>query len=185
MFDAQKFFDSIYLPGQPPREILLRHSLNVAALAREINHRRNLGLDDAVIADAALLHDIGIKYTDAPGIGCHGTQPYLAHGAIGADLLRKAGAPEIDARVAERHTGSGLTAGEIASAGLPMPPGRSYMPHTLLEKLICYADCFYSKSGDGTRKSVKQVTDSFRKWGDTVVRRFLELHRLFSYDIAK
>lgn len=180
MFDAQRFFDSIYLPGHSPREILLRHSLNVGALAREINHTRHLGLDDRTVTEAALLHDIGIIATDAPGIGCHGTEPYLAHGAIGADMLREAGAPEIYARVAERHTGAGLTAGEIAAAGLPLPPGRSYMPESMLEKLICYADCFYSKSGSGARKTPQQVEASFEKWGPTVVERFRELHRMFS-----
>ncbi len=50
-----------------------------------------------------MLHDIGIFLTDAPGIHCHGTAPYIAHGYLGADLLRRERYSEDVARVAERH----------------------------------------------------------------------------------
>lgn len=126
-----------------------------------------------------MLHDIGIIATDAPGIDCHGDIPYLCHGSAGADMLRGDGVDEKYALVAERHTGSGLTADEIAASGLPLPAGRSYMPETLLEKLICYADCFFSKGGDGTRKSMERVEASMAKFGPDVLRRFRELRKFF------
>ena len=53
-----------------------------------------------------MLHDIGIIFTDAPALDCHGTEPYMRHGIIGADLLRSDGVDEYLARVAERHTGA-------------------------------------------------------------------------------
>ena len=126
-----------------------------------------------------MLHDIGIIAVDAPGIDCHGTEPYLCHGVIGAEMLRRAGVPELYARVAERHTGAGLTADEIAAAGLPLPTDRSYMPETTLERLICYADCFYSKGGDGRRKSLERVRASMDRFGPTVRRRFEEMNKEF------
>ena len=72
-----------------------------------------------------------------------GSLPYLWHGVAGADILRAEGVDERYARVAERHTGVGLDPDEARALGLP--EGRVYMPLTQLERLICYADCFYSK----------------------------------------
>lgn len=171
-FDWRNAVDRLYPAGRKARGILLSHSASVARLALEINSRDRLGLDPATVETAAMLHDIGIIETDAPGIDCHGTEPYLAHGAIGADILRRMGAPEIYARVAERHTGAGLTPDEIAAAGLPLPEGRDYMPRTTLERLICYADCFYSKGGDGALKSHDRVRNSLLRFGQGVADRF-------------
>ena len=177
--DWHTIIDKHYPAGRRVRGILLSHSRSVADEALAIARRLNLPLTDEEIECAAMLHDIGIIATDAPGIDCHGDKPYLCHGAVGADMLRADGVDEKYARVAERHTGSGLTADEIAAAGLPLPGGRAYMPETLLEKLICYADCFFSKGGDGSRKSLERVEASMAKFGSGVLRRFLELRGMF------
>ena len=50
------------------------------------------------------------------------------------------------------------------------------MPHTLLEKLICYADKFYSKNGDMKEKSLDRVLASLSKFGPDAVARFKEMH---------
>lgn len=172
----QTIIDSIYPADRKVRGILLSHSRAVADMALDIARRKHLPLEPEDIENAAMLHDIGIIATDAPGIDCHGKAPYLAHGAIGADMLRAAGAPERYALVAERHTGAGLTAAEIAEASLPLPEGREYMPHSLLERLVCYADCFFSKGGDGRRKPHERVEASMASFGPDVLRRFRELH---------
>lgn len=179
MFKAREFFDSIYPADSPARRVLLLHSLKVAALANYLNRCRNLGLDERTVSDAALLHDIGIGSTDAPGIHCFGSEPYLAHGAIGADMLRRAGAPEQFAAVAERHTGTGLTPNEIDAQNLPLPSGRDYMPRTVLERLICYADCYYSKTGAQVIKSRERILTGLQRFGDGVARRFLEMEKEF------
>lgn len=180
MFNYSALIESIYPAGRKVSGILLSHSRSVAALALDIARRKHLPLDPADIEAAAMLHDIGIIRTNAPGIGCYGSRPYLMHGVTGADMLRAAGAPEQYARVAERHTGAGLTRTEIESFGLPLPADRTYMPETLLEKLICYADCFYSKGGDGQRKTLERVERSMAKFGPDVLERFRALHELFS-----
>lgn len=178
--DWKAVIDRYYPSDSKVRDILLRHSRSVADLAVEISHRKGLGLSDSDIEAAAMLHDIGIIATDAPGIGCHGKSPYMAHGIIGADMLREEGVDEKFARIAERHTGAGLTHEEIAETGMPLPLDRQYMPESMLEKLICYADCFYSKSGDMTQKSIDRVRFSMAKFGPGVTSRFEDLHRLFS-----
>lgn len=178
-FDWQNIIDRHYPEGNPARGILLSHSRAVADEALSIARRKHLPLDEADIEAAAMLHDIGIIGTNAPALHCHGEKPYLWHGSIGADMLRADGAPERYALVSERHTGAGITAEDIAANGLPMPPGRDYMPQSLLERLICYADCFYSKTGDGKRKPLERVEAGMAKFGQAVAERFALLHKEF------
>ncbi|MDE6535695.1 MAG: HD domain-containing protein [Muribaculaceae bacterium] len=164
-FDPQLIIDKYYPEGTPLRDIYMRHARSVADLALEIATRKHLALDPAQIEAAALLHDIGIYLCDAPGIHCHGTEPYISHGPLGAALLRQEGAPEWAARVAERHTGTGL--GKM-------------IPETELERLICYADKFYSKSGSMQRKTLPAVEASMAKFGPQNLARFRALHSQFS-----
>lgn len=177
--DYQKIIDKYYPAGSPLRDIYMRHCRQVADLALDINKEKKLGLATATVEAAAMLHDIGIFMTDAGGIECYGTEPYIKHGVLGAALLRGENVPEEIARVAERHTGAGLTAGDIEKNGLPIPAG-DYMPETLLERLVCYADKFYSKSGDMKRKSLERVRTSMAKWGPETAARFEQLHKEFS-----
>lgn len=179
MYDYQRIIDKYYPAGSPLRDIYMRHCRSVADLALDIARRKGLDLSPADIEAAAMLHDIGIVRTDAPGIHCHGSEPYLAHGRIGADLLRAEGAPEEYARVAERHTGAGLTPEDVARMSPMLPPDRSYMPQTLLERLVCYADKFYSKSGDMKIKPLERVRASLAKFGEGASERFERLHEEF------
>lgn len=178
MIDYQSIIDQYYPAGSPLRDIYMRHCRQVADEALAIARRRELPLDYDDIEAAAMLHDIGIFLTDAPGIHCHGTHPYIMHGYLGAALLRENGVPEPIAAVADRHTGAGLTADDILTNNLPIPAG-DYMPRTLLEQLVCYADKFYSKSGNMERKSLDRVRASMAKWGPATVDRFERLHALF------
>ena len=72
-----------------------------------------------------------------------------------------------------------VSAEEIAGAGMPLPEGRCYMPETVLERLVCYADCFYSKSRDMSRRSMERVETSMSRFGPGVLERFKELVREF------
>ena len=127
------------------RRIFLIHARKVADLSLEMAERHpELSLDLAFIEEAALLHDIGIFMTDAPRIHCHGSSPYICHGWLGAELLRKEGMPK-HARVCERHTGVGLSKELIMASGWPLPHV-DLVPQSLEEQLICFADKFYSKT---------------------------------------
>ncbi len=126
-----------------------------------------------------MLHDIGIFATNAPSIHCTGSEPYIRHGIIGAELLRKEGVGEEIAAVAERHTGSGITAKEITDRNLPLPHC-DYYPRTQLERLICYADKFFSKSGDMTEKSLERAMSSAASFGNESLERFMAMHSEFT-----
>ncbi|MDE6265785.1 MAG: HDIG domain-containing protein [Muribaculaceae bacterium] len=172
--DFNTVINKYYPADSPLRDIYLRHCRQVADMAISIARSGNLPLDETDIEAAAMLHDIGIILTDAPSIHCTGQEPYIRHGILGAEILRKEGYPEKWARVAERHTGSGLTADEIIEQNLPLPP-RDYLPETLLEQLICYADKFFSKSGDMQQKSIEKVERSMQRFGEPSLQRFLKL----------
>jgi uncharacterized protein len=158
--------------------LLLTHSLSVADKALEIARQRpELHADQAFIREAALLHDIGIYLTNAPKIHCFGQYPYICHGYLGAELLRKEGL-ERHALVCERHTGSGITRESIVRERLPLP-ARDMLPETLEEKLICFADKFYSKSHPDQVKSVDQIRKSLAQYGKDAVGRWDEMVKLF------
>ena len=158
------------------RDVFLNHSRSVAQLALNLNARFRQPLPPEEVEAAAMLHDIGVCFTHAPSIHCHGEAFYLLHGCRGADLLRSEGVDERYARVCERHTGVGITAEELSKGNLGLPADRCYMPQSDLEKLICFADKFYSKSGSGKRKSIGKVEKSFERFGPDNVERFRQLH---------
>lgn len=160
--------------------ILIIHSYKVAEMASEVlQNNPEIKADRHWVYRAAMLHDIGIIETDAPGIYCHGTYPYICHGYLGGDMLRSIGLDEY-ALVAERHTGTGLTAEYIKEKKIPLPEGRIYTPQSIEEQIICYSDKFYSKTKLHTRKSVEQIEKSMSKWGDCTVAQFKKWHHIFS-----
>lgn len=170
--------DKYYADNEPLRRLLIFHSKQVTDRALQIaRNRPQLHLDTEFIANAAMLHDIGIFLTDAPAIYCYGKSPYLMHGYLGAELMRKEGYPAI-ARVCERHTGTGLTAENIRDNHLPLPEG-DYRPQTMEEKVICYADKFYSKSHPLRVRSIEQTAASLHKYGEEGVRIFLNWAQTF------
>ena len=136
-----------------------------------------LHMDRNFIMEAAMLHDIGICRCDAAGIQCLGTEPYICHGRIGAEMLRQEGFPR-HARVCERHTGAGLSKEDIISQNLPLPH-EDFLPETLEEQVICYADKFYSKTHPEREKSVEQAERSLAKFGDEGLNRFKQWEKMF------
>lgn len=174
----QEIIDKYYPDGSRIREIYMRHCRSVADFALEINKHLNPPLDPAEVEAAAMLHDIGMFLTDSPKIECHGNAKYIQHGPLGAELLRSLGVSDEIANVAERHTGAGITVEDIESQNLPMEK-RDYSPRTTLEKLICYADKFYSKSGSMDRKTMEEVRQSMAKLSENTLKRFEILHAEF------
>ena len=168
--NIKELFDKYYPEGKKNseeaklRRLLLKHSRDVADKAlRIVDAHPELHLDRQFVEDGALLHDIGIFLTDAPGIHCHGTRPYIEHGRAGGEILRNEGYEAL-ARVCERHTGTGL-------------PG--YEPETMEEQVICYADKFFSKSHPDRVRTVEQTAQSLRKFGEEGVEKFMKWAKMF------
>ena len=174
----QAIIDKYYPADNQLRRVLLKHSRQVADRCLEIARKhRELPVDIQFLEEAAMLHDIGIYQCHAPSIFCEGKEPYIRHGILGAELLRKEGFPR-HARVAERHTGTGLTREQIERQQLPLPH-EDFTPETLEEQMVCYADKFYSKSRPDRVLTVLETAQSLEKFGHEGVEKFLEWSRLF------
>ena len=173
-----------YFPeGHPARGYYLIHVEAVAKAALLIlRHNPRLTLDENRIEAMALLHDIGILKVHAPEIGCNGQYPYICHGYLGREILEQEGLAEI-APICERHTGVGITVQDIENQKLPLPH-RDMVPLSVEERLICFADKFFSKSAENPNKpkSFDKILKSLSKYGPDKAEKFLEMAREFGYE---
>ncbi|MCP8307986.1 MAG: HDIG domain-containing protein [archaeon] len=110
-------------------EALVKHSMtvsevsNILALALK---EKGYDIDLELVRVGGLLHDVG-------RVKVHSVH----HGYLGGKLLREMGIDERVARIAERHVGGGISSEEAKKLGLPE---RRYMPESLEEKVVCFAD---------------------------------------------
>lgn len=172
--DYLGLIDKYYAGQEQLKALLLRHSRQVTEKALEVcDAHPEWQVDRQFVEEAAMLHDIGIVFCNAPGILCKGTEPYIRHGYIGAGILRKEGLRR-HARVAERHTGSGLTRAQIIAEQLPLPE-QDFLPETIEEKVICYADKFFSKSHPERIASLEHIRATMQKFGYGSPERWQQL----------
>jgi uncharacterized protein len=158
--------------------VLVTHSEQVRDKALDVaNNHPELHLDTQFIAEAAMLHDIGIFLCDAPRIHCHGLHQYIEHGYLGADLLREEGLPR-HALVCERHTGVGISLEMIVKGKLPLPHG-DMLPVSIEEQVICYADKFFSKTQLDEEHSVDRIRKYLKRYGESEVTKFDSWHSRF------
>ena len=125
MIDVVKLWDKYGLP-----EDVRKHCEAVAELAVKIASKikeRGTEVDIEAVKLGALLHDIGRAITHDP----------LQHFIKSAEILRKEGLDEKIVKIAERHFSAGLTAEDARKLGLP---SKDYMPETLEEKIVSFAD---------------------------------------------
>jgi len=162
-------------------EIVLEHSKMVAAKAVTI--ARSLSdptININFIEEAALLHDIGISLIHAPRISCTGDAPYICHGILGRQILDSEGLSS-HALVCERHIGVGISVKDVVQQQLPLPR-RDMVPITVEEKIICYADLFYSKKPGRlhSEKSIEEIKKALQKHGEHKVVIFENWVKEFS-----
>jgi uncharacterized protein len=169
-----KIINKYYNPQSTEYQVLIIHSTLVAKKSLEIadlfSQRTKENISKSFIYEAALLHDLGFNF---PGelknrekfVGC-----YITHGYYGAEILRKEKLPK-HAQVAENHVGLGLSREEIINNKWPLPL-KDYYPETIAEKIIAYADLFYSKG-------VKKTEDLFRERSHEEVMKKIKSYQNF------
>jgi len=181
--NVKKIIKKYYTKKSIAYKYLFIHSVKVTELSLKIaKHNKKLKLDKDFIIKGAMLHDIGIIKTNAPDIGCFGKHRYIAHTYLGRKILEKEGLHDI-APICERHVGVGLSVKDIKKSKFPLPH-RDMIPLSNEEKLICYADKFYSKSENHLLilKPPEKIRKKILKYGEDKLNRFEEFVDLFGID---
>jgi len=157
--------------GCPVR--IIEHCKAVAWLARKIAKKlreRGVKIDLNLVEAGAFLHDVGRSRTHS-----------VKHGIVGAEILRRRGVDERVIKIVERHIGSGISRKEAKRAGLPE---KDYIPESIEEKIVCYADCLIEETEE---ISFEEALKKFEKWyekriiGKDSVERFKKLREELSY----
>jgi uncharacterized protein len=131
---------------------VIQHCKTVAKLAveiAEILQRKGFNVDLELVEIGALLHDVGRSKTHS-----------VNHAIVGAEIAKSSDLPDAIVRIVERHVGGGIPPDEAERLGWPR---KSYMPETLEERIVAYAD----KLIEGTHKvPINRTIASFsRKLG--------------------
>jgi uncharacterized protein len=92
----------------------------------KICQKKGLKVDLELVEAGALLHDLGRSKTHS-----------VNHAVVGAEIAKKAGLPESVINIIKRHVGGGITNAEAKELGWPED---NYIPMTLEEKIVSYAD---------------------------------------------
>lgn len=111
----------------PPQ--VVQHCIAVTALALEIADKlqaKGIKINLPLVEAGGLLHDLGRAKSHE-----------VNHGLIGAQMGKDLGFPQPLLDVIKRHVGAGITNEE--AQWLRWPPD-NYMPTTIEEKVVCYAD---------------------------------------------
>lgn len=110
-------------------ENVIKHCKTVAELAVKIAkvcEERGLYVNLQLVEIGALLHDIGRSKTHS-----------VHHAVVGAEIARSLSLPEPVISIVKRHVGGGITTREAKKLGWPKDV---YIPQTLEEKIVSYAD---------------------------------------------
>jgi len=135
---------------------IVEHCRTVARISEIIGRElveRGVSVDEEVVLAGALLHDIGRTKVQT-----------VRHGYVGAEILKREGLPESVADVVKKHVGAGISYEEARRLGLP---DGDYIPRTLEEKVVCFADKMVD--ANKTRPFAEEVKRFVRKGHD--VRR--------------
>ena len=97
-------------------------------------------------------------------------------------MLESSGMPEYGP-ICERHIGVGISLDDIRNFNLPLPE-RDMLPVSIEEQIICYADKFFSKNGNGQEqngeKPVEQIIQNLEPYGQDKVKRFQKWVEMFN-----
>jgi len=142
---------------------VIAHCQAVALLALELAEKfkaKNYAVDVALVEVGALLHDLGRAKTHS-----------VNHAIEGMQLAQKEDLPDSVICIIKRHVGAGITTKE---AELLNWPKDNYIPQTLEEKIVCYADkCLSGSNRIPAETTIKQLHDQKL---DEAAERVRKLH---------
>ena len=176
--DYQAIIQKYYPEDNELRHILLVHSRSVADKALAIADRHpELSLDKQFLEEAAMLH-----------VSVLSVVMHLVYSVLVTSLTSVMGVSVLKCYVPRASLtmlvsvndirGRGLLRSQIIAQQLPLPV-QDFLPETMEEKVICYADKFFSKTHLDKEKTVEQAIASLSKFGEEGVERFREWVKMF------
>mgnify|MGYP001586228174 FL=1 len=155
--------------------LIFTHCQIIKDISKQLIRKNGLTIDRKLVMTGSLLHDIGAyRFIDQQGI--FDEINYIRHGIEGYQILSREGFPKELCLIAERHTGVGISKDDVVKQGLNLP-ARNYLPVTVEEKIIMYADKFHSKSSRFNSFSAYALY--VKRFGQDKVKRFQSLAQVF------
>ncbi len=173
MIDYFSIIHKHIAPDSELYKVYLPHVTLVTQKALAIAQSINLSKEQLqFIEEAGMLHDIGIVKVDAPELCCTGDLDYIVHTEEGGKMLDAENLPK-HARVCRTHIGVGITKEDIIERNLPLPPV-DCIPETIEERIISFADKFYSKTPGNiwVNKGFEKARASVAEFGEEYAKRF-------------
>jgi uncharacterized protein len=128
---------------------IITHCQAVASLAIELAEKfktKNYSVNLELIEAGALLHDLGRSKTHS-----------VNHAVEGMKIAQNEGLPETIICIIKRHVGAGITTKEAEQLNWPKD---NYIPQTLEEKIVCYADkCISGNDRISVETTINQLHD--------------------------
>lgn len=151
---------------------VIAHCEAVAKLAKEtaeICQKKGLNVDVKLVEIGGLLHDVGRSKTHT-----------VNHVIAGVEIATKVGLPTSVISIIKRHVGGGITDAEAAELGWPKD---NYVPVTLEEKIVSYADKLVETSGP---VPIEITVNRLREEKlDSAAERVLKLHNEIEHIISE
>jgi uncharacterized protein len=126
--------------------------------------KKGLEVDLELVEIGAILHDIGRSKTHT-----------VNHAVVGAEIAKTERLPKSVIAIIERHVGGGITGAEAKELGWPEG---NYIPVTLEEKIVSYADKLVETSD---RVPIQLTIDKLREEKlEAAANRVQKLHNEIS-----
>ncbi len=125
-------------------------------ITRELKER-NIPINCDLVLAGAMLHDIGRSLSHK-----------LDHGVIGANILKIERMPSELVSVVENHIFAGISKEETPEFNLPF---RDFLPNTLEEKIVAYADNISKENDILTSEQVVKRYSRYLEESHPIIQR--------------
>lgn len=163
MITSEKALKILKEEGCSPE--VIQHTKAVTEKSMEIAEKiakRGSEVDLRIVEIGSLLHDIGRSKTHD-----------IDHGVVGAQILRERGLSKF-APFAENHLGAGIPIEEAKRLDIPT---KDYLPSSLEEKIVTYADnLIRGKETQTYQEALEELREELGS-NHPSLQRFKELHQ--------
>lgn len=163
MITTEKALKILKEEGCSPQ--VIQHTKAVAEKSMEIGKKITEKGNDVnlkLLEIGSLLHDIGRSKTHN-----------IDHGVVGAQILRERGLDEF-APFAENHLGAGISLEEAEKLDIPT---KEYLPKTIEEKIVTYADnLIRGKETQTYQQALEELRENLGS-NHPSLQRFRDLHQ--------